>query len=122
MLAYQDDYEFVTKDITFRYGVNEIYAVSSDDETLQAIVVIAPEDNHKAHDTGIVFPKKGVYFIVSYFPIGNGTFATIGFVNSLHLHGYDFTEVKDYTLTSEDKSEIVQSVLDSLPTWEGGVY
>lgn len=29
---------------------------------------------------------------------------------------------KDYVLTQQDRKEIVQSVLDSLPTWEGGDY
>jgi hypothetical protein len=31
-------------------------------------------------------------------------------------------EGKEYVLTETDKSEMVQSVLNSLPTWNGGIY
>lgn len=31
-------------------------------------------------------------------------------------------EGKEYVLTESDKSDMIQSVLNSLPTWEGGVY
>lgn len=40
---------------------------------------------------------------------------------------YDITAIKGdkgdpYTLTEEDKAELVADVLEALPTWEGGSF